>query len=212
MQCNLELFRNLIKNCYPDSAEKVIKILNSLDERLQYACYYHDAYKQSKKEDWYIGSRANIVAFMQNLHSMHDTLGHLIYYIMDFKLNEREINLYNVLNKIDKNQHETLKNLLTTLREHSDFKYLNDYVNYSKHRHIVVPIFNFGIPNKQEFGFHFDAFCKDNTDYPRKKVDDFLSDEFNREFELVKQIENELIAILEKRLSSIQKNKSTIGY
>lgn len=204
MQCNLELFRNLIKNCYFDNAEKVIKILDSLDERLQYANYYHDTYKQPNKENWYISSRANIVAFMQNWHSMHDILGHLIYYIVDFRFNkERDISLKNVFQKIDENQYETLKKLLITLREHSDFEYLDAYVNHSKHRHIVSPIFNVGVPNKQEFGFHFDAFCKDNIEHPRKKVDGFLSDEFNRELELIIQIENELIAILEKRLSSI---------
>ncbi len=43
----------------------------------------------------------------------------------------------------------------------------------------------------------FYAFSFHDTDYTEQNVDEFLISEFNREFKLILQIENELISILE---------------
>lgn len=197
MECNLALFRELIKKKYQHNHDDIIKTLDSLNDRVEFAWYHYYSYKEDVGENWYLHSRANIVAFMQNLHSSHDILGHLIYYLLDLKFDkERYIYLHNVIEKIDKSEYSNLVKLLTELTENDDFKYLNAYNNHSKHRHIVNPSFNLGVPDKKQFGFSFDAFVHERKKYCRRKVDDFLINEYNLESKLIIQIQNELIELL----------------
>lgn len=202
MECNLDLFRELIKKKYKDNQDDIIKTLDSLDDRVVFTRYHYYSYKEDVGENWLMHSRANIVAFMQNLHASHDILGHLIYFLLDLKFGDTSyITLYKVIEKIDKSKYPNLLNLLIDLTEHDDFKYLNAYTNHSKHRHIVNPLFNLGISNIKEFGFSFDAFEYKNKKYCRRKVDDFLINEYNRESKLIIQIQNELIELLQKELT-----------
>ena len=106
------------------------------------------------------------------------------------------IKTLNVINKINIPHYEVLFELLESLTNNDDFKYLNAYTNHSKHRHIVNPNFNIGINNVKEFGFSFDTFKYKEKHYEKRKVDNFLTSEYNREFKLIIQIENELISIL----------------
>ncbi|MCT7507168.1 hypothetical protein [Aliarcobacter cryaerophilus] len=201
MKCELDLFRKLIKEKYQDNQEEIIKTLNSLDARIMFAEYHFYEYKQiTNEENWYIISQANIVACMQNLHSSHDILGYLIYFLLELEFDTpKNIYLNKVFSKIDKSKYTYLIELLDKLINHDDFKYLNAYTNHSKHRHIVNPIFNLGIPDIKKFGFSFDAFKYDKNNYEKRKVDEFLTNEYNREFQLIIQIENELINIIENK-------------
>lgn len=201
MKCELDTFRKLIQKRYQNNQEEIIKALNSLDARIMFAEYHFYEYKKiTNEENWVIVAQANIVACMQNLHSSHDILGYLIYFILELEFdNPRNINLSNVILKIDKSKYEYLIELLNELINHDDFEYLNAYTNHSKHRHIINPIFNLGIPDIKKFGFYFDAFKYDKNDYEKRKVDEFLTNEYNREFQIIIQIENELINIIETK-------------
>lgn len=201
MKCELNIFRKLIQEKYQDNQEEIIKTLNSLDARIMFAKYHFYEYKQiTNEENWAIIARANIVACMQNLHSSHDILGYLIYFILELEFdNLQNINLSNVILKIDKSKYEYLIELLNELINHNDFEYLNAYTNHSKHRHIVNPIFNLGIPDIKQFGFSFDDFKYKKKTYEKRKVDEFLTNEYNRELQIIIQIENELINIIENK-------------
>lgn len=200
MKCELNIFRKLIKEKYQDNQEEIIKTLNSLDARIMFVKYHFHEYKQTDRENWLIVAQANIVACMQNLHSSHDILGYLIYFLLELEFDKpRNINLANVIPKIDKANYTYLMELLNKLTNHEDYEYLNAYTNHSKHRHIVNPIFNLGIPDIKQFGFSFDAFEYRNNNYKKRKVDEFLTSEYYRESKIIIQIGNELIKIIENR-------------
>ena len=200
MKCELDLFRKLIKEKYQNNQEEIIKTLNSLDARIMFVEYHFHEYKRADRENWAIVAQANIVACMQNLHSSHDILGYLIYFLLELEFDKlRNINLANVISKIDKANYTYLMELLNKLTNHEDYEYLNAYTNHSKHRHIVNPIFNLGIPDIKQFGFSFDDFKYAGKPFEKRKVDEFLTSEYNREFQIIIQIENELINIIENR-------------
>ncbi len=224
MTADLVRLRELAKRVLnTDGYEKVKLSIDSLSGRLEYAKYHYQQYKKlidnktdivhkmkfmfsldNSEQSEKIAIKANIIACMQNMHILHDILGYLICFSLNLQFDkERQINFSNVKNKIDSSKKNEYKNLLILLEifsSNSDYKYLEDNVNHSKHKFQISP--NLFIDMRQDECIHceFTSFTHNENFYDKRDVDNFLNVEFNRELNLIIEIENELIKILEEKI------------
>ena len=90
-------------------------------------------------------ARAHVTSCLQNMHSVSDILGHVIYYSLKLEKakQERDICLAKISKWIEEDcALKPLHTMLNNLVKHDDYKYLKALVNHSKHRSIIEPYFN----------------------------------------------------------------------
>ncbi|NVK71994.1 MAG: hypothetical protein HWE24_00835 [Oceanospirillaceae bacterium] len=147
------------------------------------------------------GCRANIFALLKNLHSITDFLAHVLYFSFGLdrlnttKIDPKILNLYRVKKKIK--EHLDTPNLLVLLdhlTENSDYKYLRDIVNHSKHRSNIMSQLKYDLQKhgKDIYKISIFAFSIDGKSYNAREASDFLNSEYNRQSELVIEIGNEI--------------------
>jgi|GEM_PF-3249227 len=213
MFCNLNELRNCIKN---ENLEKVNLCIESLAKRWEYIEYHFREYERmtnhinnSNNAIIFIFNydksnlinklaiEANIIAFMQNLHTIQDILGHLVYYSLNLKIeSERNITLWKVKNELKKlTNSENLINLIDDFNTHSNSKFLNAIVNISKHRYIIFPRFYVEM-SKNWYGYKFLPFEYESEKYEEKRIHEFILEEHERQLKLDIEIKNELIRYL----------------
>nr|WP_324257912.1 hypothetical protein [Cellvibrio fontiphilus] len=153
-------------------------------------------------------TQAHIFGFMQSLHSVSDILSHVIYYSLGLNFSHQsKINIdYLTIHKLPKvleeeNTYHHLSSLIRELIENSEYKYLADVVNHSKHRSIIEPFFNVNLKKSEgehheiKFrGFNF----KGATHMPRL-VFEFMEPEFDRQSQLIIIIGNEINKIVTEK-------------
>ena len=184
-QEGMRLLKKFLNN-KDDQNILIMLILNA--DREQYEEFYLRC-KQAK---------AHVVACMQSMHALSDTLGHAVYFAtgqnLDAKirLKSREItlkNVYKALMKLDPTATE-IEGLTRQLIEHSDYQYLADVVNHSKHRRIIEIPFSVSISESANlpYGLQLEVFEHDGKVYQREWVEPFLEREYNRQADLVIQV------------------------
>lgn len=210
MSCNLNELRNYVKN---ENLEKVNLCIESLAKRWEYIKYHFQEYERmtnhinnSNNAIIFIFNfdksnvinklaiEANIIALMQNLHTIKDILVHLIYYSLNLKIEfERDITLWKVKKELEKlTDSKNLINLIDELNIHLNSKFLNAIVNISKHRYVIFPKFYVEM-SKDWFGYKFLPFEYESEKYEEKKIHEFISEEYDRQLKLDIEIKNELI-------------------
>ncbi|MCG3677892.1 hypothetical protein [Aliarcobacter butzleri] len=213
MRCDLNELRNYIKN---ENLGKVNLCIESLARKWEYIKYHFGEYermtnhiKNSNNAIIFIfdsdknkiidklGIEANIIALMQNLHTIQDILGHLIYYSLDLKIQkEEDISLGKVKNKLKELTNlENLINLIDELNTHPNSNFLNAVVNMSKHRYIIFPLFYVEM-SKNWYGYKFLPFEYKGKKHEEKRIHEFILEEYKRELKLEIKIKNELINYL----------------
>jgi hypothetical protein len=210
MRCNLNELRNYVKN---ENLEKVNLCIESLAKRWEYIKYHFQEYERmtnhinnSNNAIIFIFNfdksnvinklaiEANIIALMQNLHTIKDILVHLIYYSLNLKIEfERDITLWKVKKELEKlTDSKNLINLIDELNIHLNSKFLNAIVNISKHRYVIFPKFYVEM-SKDWFGYKFLPFEYESEKYEEKKIHEFILEEYDRQLKLDIEIKNELI-------------------
>ncbi|MDY6799169.1 MAG: hypothetical protein SVX28_10650 [Pseudomonadota bacterium] len=201
--------------------------LNSIVERQEFAryhyheaksfmeCYMDDNYPvmelfrlvfagsgpdKEHLEDNQSRARAHIVGCVQSLHSVSDILGHVVYYSLNLSQarTERDISLLKVRKWV--RAHREYKGIqagLDELTNHHDYEYLAALVNYSKHRSIISPRFNFDF-RRLSTELVFPSFTYDGTFFPETPAYQFIESEFSRESQLVVEIGNNLNALVKQ--------------
>jgi hypothetical protein len=191
-------------------------IINSIIDRQEYTRYHYQEYRHiidsknnvqkqfslvlSEKE--YrdkVAIKANILACIQNLYTIHDMLAHLITYALDIKFEkERNITLKNVHSRLKKNaNYADIDNLLDDLIGNDNFRYVVSNVNHSKHKYNIEPSIHIAPMEEPPVKCIFSEFSFHGEDYPAIDIDDFFNTEFCRELRLILKIENKLIEILD---------------
>ena len=125
---------------------------------------------------------ANVVACIQSLHCLGDTLSHAACYACGLNLNtpplaDRKITLRAVEEALAANPiYVRVGGALTELRKNPDFLYLSALVNHSKHRSIVAPRLHVDATgvSGQHYSLRFAAFQYDGKLHDARDVEAFL--------------------------------------
>ncbi|MGO2233504.1 MAG: hypothetical protein ACTH5B_05475 [Marinomonas sp.] len=147
------------------------------------------------------GCRAHIFALLKNLHSITDFLAHVLYFsfgldrLKTTEIAPKKLNLYTVKDKMKKHFNTPrLLGLIERLTSNSDYEYLRDIVNHSKHRSNIMSQLTYDSlkQGKDIYLLSIFAFSIDGKSYNARDVSDFLNSEYDRQSELVIEIGNEI--------------------
>jgi hypothetical protein len=121
--------------------------------------------------------RANIVACLQSLHCLADTLAHAIYYSSGLNLSprtalrERDISNKKVIAALSPlPKFSTVQSILQQVADSAEFKYLSAIVNHSKHRSIIKPVVAVDFRTDAPYAIEFSAFTYAGEDYEMRDV------------------------------------------
>jgi hypothetical protein len=188
----------------------VVPSIDSIAQRQNFAAYHYHEYISlheqllqrltltliiREDEDYALVDKmaANILACLQNMHAIHDTLGHVIYYALKLKIGDG-FYLSHVQNAVS-TPCPDLYQLLDTLTKHEDYTYLNSLMNRSKHTAIVLPYCRKSFVN----GFSsviLPMFEYRKKLYSEKNAKDFLNSLYSRESYLIVKIGQEINKLL----------------
>ncbi|MFN7520176.1 MAG: hypothetical protein ACK5Q0_06400, partial [Lysobacteraceae bacterium] len=142
-------------------------------------------------------ARAEIIACVQSMHAVADTLAHVIYFALAMdrngatKLNERDVSARSLTKKLPLGK---IREMVETLKESDGFVYLESLVNHCKHRSLVPIPYHYdlsGEPSARQ-GFWFAEFTHDGVSHVAREVDGYLKAEYERQSRLVIAIGNVL--------------------
>lgn len=151
---------------------------------------------------------ANIVACVQSMHALTDTLAQVIYLgcglNMDpaTSLKERQISIHSVADRIPAG---TLKTLIRELITDPGFVYLAALNNHSKHRSIVDVRYSMDLSTASDkvHGLEFSAFAYGEEIYPQKWAMPTLIDEYARQEALIMAIGNEVNSLVSAKVAAL---------
>lgn len=130
---------------------------------------------------------AHVIACLQSLHARADTLSHVLYYGLGMdldvatQLGERQVDLRRVSSAVAGMTDGTaLGALLQELSGHAGFKYVDDLVNFSKHRSIVDTAYSVSF-QQQRHGLLLQSFTRNGITHPPRWVNEALPQEFDRQ-------------------------------
>lgn len=220
---NLEESKELIVRAYGKTQlDLVEQSMNSMGLRQNFATYHYQEYrniydefqtKLTATKTWTVADleesnilevkiAANILACLQNLHTIHDTLGQVIRYVFDLKFNNENIYLSNIKDEL-KNlvSYKDLFGLLKELIENEDYKYLNSFMNKSKHNALVLPYYQKSFIDRSE-GVKIPAFMHKSDKYPEKNAEIFLVAVYTRESNLLVAIGQEINKLITHKIEA----------
>ncbi len=156
---------------------------------------YNEFYLRRKQAE------AHMVACMQSMHALSDTLGHVVYFAtgqnLDAKtyLESKKISISSTRKtlRLDPTKAE-IEDLIGQLIDHSDYRYFADIVNHSKHRRIIGTPFSVSMAEGADlpYGLQLKAFDHEDRIYSAKWVEPFLEREYERQVVLVNRIGEKL--------------------
>jgi len=219
MNWDLRKFRAGIAIKYGDEQLKLLEpSLNSIAEKQYYCSYHYHGAKRlqgaflgfdrtsemmaitilhstsetewSDKDEHYLNIRANLLACLLNLHSISDTISHVVYYALGMNLEEKPLNEGNISIGSVK---ERLKNLpyeeLLPLLEQLGDDYLTAITNYSKHRSIITPQFIVHMKEESKtHGFYFEHFTYKGKKHKKRDAFEYLVQEVDRRSSVILKI------------------------
>ncbi|MBN4058118.1 hypothetical protein JYT55_00020 [Mariprofundus ferrooxydans] len=162
------------------------------DDKFLYVFGFSDGKTERTHIDTnYLNIRASLSACLFSLHSISDTISHVVYYAlgMNFEkepINKECISILKVKNRLNVSQDEKLLLLL----EKFDDDYLTAITNYSKHRSIICPAFTVpmeGLSSKPYY-FYFEDFSYKGVHYGRRDAFDYLVKEIERKNTMILEV------------------------
>lgn len=141
-------------------------------------------------------AEAHVVACMQSMHALSDTLGHVLYFASgqnldpETQLDPRKVSIHSVRVALKRDPSAVaLEKLVGILIDHSDYRYLADVVNHSKHRSVIGTSFTVNLTEDadQPYGLELRAFEHESRKYPKQRVESILTREYGRQAALIIQ-------------------------
>jgi hypothetical protein len=149
---------------------------------------YGEFYTRQKQAE------AHVIACMQSMHALSDTLGHVIYFAtgqnrdVNTCLDPKSISIYSIQAGLERDPTITEMRCLTKeLTDHPDYQYLSDFVNHSKHRSVIGTSFTISLVETADkpYGLELKAFEHNGRVYGKRWVDSTLESEYGRQATLV---------------------------
>ena len=228
MSWDLEELRRAVEKRYDSKQRDLLDpVLQSIADRRYFASYHHGqalkliaehlddkdeagrlklefgvtadksvAYRTAKLQAY-----AHVVASLQSVHSLSDTLAHAIYFSLGINLDplkaprQRDVNLGWVIGRMSELPNCCgIADTLRRLRNNDDFRYLGHVVNRSKHQSVVRAgvTQHLGESARTPWTLELQSFEFDRGgarhSYPSRAVDPFLPDEFLRQTKLIVEV------------------------
>lgn len=125
---------------------------------------------------------ANVVACLQSLHCLGDTLSHAVYYacglnLADSPISESNIDLPRVERALSEiPEYSEIRSILSEIVLASEFIYLSALVNHSKHRSIIAAKLHVDATGTATapYSLRFPEFKHKGVTYPARDVESFL--------------------------------------
>ena len=118
----------------------------------------------------------NLIACAQSMHSVADIISHVIHDSLALEgIDEEIINLKIVNGAL---QNGPLKERVTRVLGLAHFRYLEDFVNTSKHIRLVDSVYSLDFTGEEEipYGVRFRSFQRNNRTHKQKWGRDFLEE------------------------------------
>lgn len=232
---NIEQTRELIESCYGRNQLQLARpSLRAAHVRLQHARYHFEEAKKLLKthiddrlettdiimltmpqdlnewneiSNWLMKVEAQMIACAQSIHSIPDTLAHVIYFALGLNLGpnslkERSINVWNIAETLIKLGpiYSEIRSSLCSLGEDPSFTRLAAFTNHAKHRGTPQPrlsiLFeNPGIPYEMEFG----EFLYDGEKYPERELEEVLAPAYHTASTTVVAVGNAINSVMPMR-------------
>ncbi|WP_394808567.1 hypothetical protein [Nitrosomonas sp.] len=192
--------------------------LIAIEKRQRFARYHFSEFKRLLEDninDLILGNddndphaEAHIFALMQCMHGIHDTLAHAIYYalVMDIDsemqfTDKRNINITNVKGKLLlNNKYKDLVRLITKLVCNDNYKFLNAYVNHSKHRSLINMVRLIDGKKKENMcQLVFSKFNHNHDSFDEKPITEYIELEYHRQAKLVVDIGIEINKVVQQK-------------
>lgn len=127
---------------------------------------------------------AHVLACMQSMHALGDTLAHAVAFSLGLNLgldaiDDSKISVGSVIKRLKrKDEWVEVRKALASIHAHKDFKYLADVVNHSKHRSLIAVDFHFDATGKSDslYDLKVAAFQFKLRNYEQRNVATFLED------------------------------------
>ena len=151
---------------------------------------------------------ANIIAYAQAFHSLADILSHIIFYGLGIEnyncsFNKESISIKKVKDFINEYLYSDLINIqVDNLINCNEFKYLESFVNTTKHRSLVETKHSIEFTNPEKYGVKIYPFNYKGTKYQKKWSEDFITKDFEIVLDRLISIGNSINNCLENNLSS----------
>ncbi len=154
-------------------------------------------------------AEAHLIACLQSLHGIPDTLAHVVYYGLGLNLAtttalpEHDIAMGRVIDKLRATDDAgDLNVILLRMVRSADHSYLNALVNHCKHRSVVQASYGLSreAPEVVEHGLRFESFTYRGVTYPRRWVRDVLPPQHERLSQHMIEAGIELNRVLLKRI------------
>lgn len=151
----------------------------------------------------------HIVAVLESLNAMSDTLGHVVYFGLGVNLDaatrmsERAVTLSRVVKNLEARPDlSDLAHAIDRLTSHEDYIYVSALTNHCKHRSVVGAPYTFNLVPQDDGGYlhglQFAHFRYDRKLHPPRWVSDVLPKEYARQVGLVDEIGVELNRALDR--------------
>lgn len=207
----LELEASVRSRFGQEQARRAALSIQSVAQRLEHADYHHReltlysekieseskralitrmfASKDDELNEIVLKFSAHAIAGVQALHAVTDILGSIIHLSLAGEP-EWGGNLIAAIRAQERPG--DLNTLATELREHDDYRYLNELVNQSKHRNTVRSPFHVSISNGDPPRFKFESFERNGKKFQETDVLRFFGTELERQHDVVVRMGIEL--------------------
>jgi len=151
---------------------------------------------------------ANIIAYAQAFHSLADILSHIIFYGLEIEnyncsFNKDSISIKKVSDFINGYLYgDLITNQVEKLFHCNEFKYLEGFVNTTKHRSLVETKHSIEFTDPQKYGVKIYPFNYNVNKFQKKWSEDFITIDFKIILDRLINIGNSINNCLEKNLSS----------
>lgn len=156
-------------------------------------------------------AQGHMVAFLESVYAMSDTLSHVIYFGLGVNLDvatrlpKRKVSLWAVAKLLEGRADAVgLVRAMRALTSHSDYAYTGALTNHCKHRSVVGVPYTFNLVPQEQGGYlhglQFKHFQYGQELYAPRWVSDVMPKEYLRRTRQVLKIGNELNGWLAKRI------------
>jgi hypothetical protein len=134
-------------------------------------------------ESWLARVEANMIACAQSIHSIPDTLAHVVYFAVGLNLGptllrERDVNVRTVVKSLVEQTpiYSEVVNAFQALRRNPSFIVLDAFVNCTKHRGAAEPRLSIApIDRVAQYAMEFGTFAYDGVKHPERELEDVLA-------------------------------------
>ena len=157
-------------------------------------------------DEWFMKVEANMIACAQSIHSIPDTLAHVIHFALglnrgDKPQRERDVNARSVATALAARAPAYLEveHTFRAIKDNLSFAMLNAVVNHTKHRGAIKPQLSL-MPSDRPapYAMEFGPFAYDNVKYPQRELEEVLAPSYEAASHVIVATGNAINSVLSR--------------